>query len=183
MGAMKQVNENARTYGYFRWLSEMVHADELASSYYLLLKELHSIPFTYIIDRDVNRSADAKMLRREYFGNAPDIEGGLTSVLEVLIGIAQRCNDNDMEEQDDDRTADWFWEFIRNLNLDIFTDEMFYDWHGNYKVDKVVTLFLERKYDKHGKGGIFPLHHSRKNQRRVEIWYQMSSYLQEKYSY
>jgi hypothetical protein len=34
-----------------------------------------------------------------------------------------------------------------------------------------------RTYDRRGHGGLFPLQRSNRDQRRVEIWYQLSEYL------
>lgn len=183
MGAVKNLNDNVRTYGYFSWLCEIIEADYTEESYYILLKKLHSIPFTFKIYNDVNRVLDAKKLRHEYFGDSPDVEGGNVSVLEVLIGISERCSDASMEETDEDLTGRWFWELISNLDLAKYTDELYYEVHGNYEVNRIVGIFLDRKYDRNGSGGIFPLRESIKNQRKIEIWYQMNAYLQEKYQY
>lgn len=183
MGAMKTLSSNTRTLGYFRWLCDIVEADKTVEGYNFLLKDLHSIPFRYSIHRDVNRLSDAKDLRREFFGDLPDPEGGTVSVLELIIAIAQRCDDGSMDDSEDDQTAKWFWELINNLKLDVFTDEMYYELRGKYKILEIVNVFLDRKYKKNGEGGLFPLSQSVTNQRNVEIWYQMSAYLQEKYRY
>ena len=40
---------------------------------------------------------------------------------------------------------------------------------------------VERRYKRSGEGGLFPLKNAAKDQRKVEIWYQLSSYLLENY--
>lgn len=183
MGAVKSLSNNVRTYGYFRWMCDLIETTKTVNSYSFLLKKLHATPFVVIIDRDVDRVLDGKLLRNDYFGAAPSTESGRASVLEVLIGIAQRLNDMDMEEVNANRTAKWFWELINNLTLDKFTDDVWYEYDVVDDVEDILNTFIERKYLANGVGGLFPLKEPSKNQANVEIWYQMSEYLQEKYVY
>ena len=39
---------------------------------------------------------------------------------------------------------------------------------------------LLRRYDQSGNGGLFPLEMARLDQRKVQLWYQMNSYILEK---
>jgi hypothetical protein len=50
-------------------------------------------------------------------------------------------------------------------------------------VNQILTNLVERTYQKNGKGGLFPLKQPAKDQRRVEIWYQMAAYLNENYNF
>ena len=49
-----------------------------------------------------------------------------------------------------------------------------------FEMDEILNIWLERRYDEDGKGNIFPLKDPIKDQKTVEIWYQMQSYLLEK---
>ena len=44
-----------------------------------------------------------------------------------------------------------------------------------------VKKFLNREYDKDGTFGLFPLKNPKKDQRKVEIWYQMMAYIIENF--
>jgi hypothetical protein len=82
---------------------------------------------------------------------------------------------------DDLRMVDWFWMMLGNAELDGFTDEAFYALRGHILVDKILNRILDRTYKRDGIGGLFPLKHPKKDQRRVELWYQMNAYLVENY--
>jgi hypothetical protein len=76
-----------------------------------------------------------------------------------------------------DRSPEWFWVMISNLGLDRMDDENF----DLRYVDDVLNVFLNRTYFMNGTGGLFPLKIPKVNQRRVEIWYQMSAFIAENY--
>jgi hypothetical protein len=75
-----------------------------------------------------------------------------------------------------DCTDDRFFMMVDNLGLTNATDEHFSD---DIYEKVVVTLanFMDRKYEYNGKGGLFPLKFPRKDQRFVEIWYQLNAVL------
>jgi len=180
MGVFKNLSENARTYGYYSWLLDIIEIEMGVDDYYLLLKRLHQIPFVYVVDRDFNREEDARDLRDEYYRGSKEHEDGKTSVLEVLITLARHCSDQSMDGQS---VSKWFWEFMHNLDLDQYVDFNYYTVGANDKVDKTIDILLQRCYEKNCRGGLFPLKEPKMNQQRVELWYQMSAYLQEKYRY
>ena len=72
-----------------------------------------------------------------------------------------------------DRTGQWFWDMVRNLGLMNMTDDRFDEGH----VRKVIDIFLDRKYEPDGKGGLFKIRHCRRDLREVEIWCQLNWYL------
>lgn len=171
---------------YFHWLCEMVHIDQEERSYWLIAKDLHNRIFTPIIERDENRAMDGLELRdqfleNEWYSRGGEFENDECTVLEMLVALAQRM-DFEMNNADDDydRTAYWFWEMIDNLGLTDFDDESYIDLDGQTYVDKIIDDFVERNYDYNGAGGIFPLRYCDRDQRNVEIWYQMSAYLYER---
>ncbi len=55
------------------------------------------------------------------------------------------------------------------------------------KIDEIIDIWMYRRFDFNGFGGLFPLKWGRlrpgqrkKDQRKVEIWYQMQAYMIEK---
>jgi hypothetical protein len=71
------------------------------------------------------------------------------------------------------RTGQWFWTMINNLNLSSMSDERF---DGEY-VDEVISIFLNREYQEDGEGGLFTIEDCEYDMRTVEIWYQLCWYL------
>ena len=171
---------------YFNWLCDLIHADQIDRSYYILMKDLHKKEFTSIVEHDENRAYDGMELREEClkelgYPKYVTIDGPC-SVLEMLIGLARRMDfetSDPYEEEGHDRTTYWFWEMIENLGLTIFDDDSYVDMEGQIFVDSIVDRLVERRYEENGEGGIFPLRHTTEDQRDVEIWYQMHMYLAE----
>ena len=92
----------------------------------------------------------------------------------MIAGLALRCEENIMDDpQYGDRTGQWFWGMISNLGLGSMTD----DRYDRAYVDFVIDRFLNREYEPNGRGGLFTVEKSKKDLRRVEIWYQMCWYL------
>ena len=63
---------------------------------------------------------------------------------------------------------------MENLGFESYHDGSGYS--RNY-VTKRMRVVMDRLYDMHGNGGLFPLRKPSKDQRKVELWYQMSEYL------
>ena len=72
-----------------------------------------------------------------------------------------------------DRTGQWFWNMIVSLGLGSMTDDRFDDTY----VQDVLTKFLNREYERNGKGGLFTVEHCQCDMRSIEIWYQMCMFL------
>lgn len=47
------------------------------------------------------------------------------------------------------------------------------------KIDDTIETLMFRTYGPDGKGGFFPLSHPKEDQTKIEIWYQMSAYINE----
>lgn len=172
---------------YFQWLCEMVHSDGPSQSYGILLKTLHSIPFFALHERDLNRMDDGYRLRYEYqsFSGhriSEDLYEMKVSVLEVLIGLTNRIEDLMYDPDKGDQTLIWFWEMIDNLGFENFTDEAFgsRQWY-TFQVEDVIKKWLERRFQRNGKGSPFPLENWKYDQRKIELLYQMNDYLNERY--
>ena len=169
---------------YYKWLKYMIMGNK-NHKYNLLYKDLYSVKFRWLIDNDVNRAFDGSNLR-DRFCNFMNDEEYFTSneganLLEVLIGIALRCEWVIMDEVNNLDICYWFRLLLSNLELDLFTDNGYYDYGGKEKISIIVDRFMNRTYSKNGKGGLFPLKMTNTNQRKIEIWYQMNLYLVENY--
>lgn len=170
---------------YFQWLKDLVCVEE--NSYNLLLKTLHQIGFYYVLENDSNRLLDGKGMKL-IFSEEEDIpliyllnNPNGCSVLEMLIALARRWENEVMyDPQIPNRTAEWFWGFINNLGLGDFTDDNFHD-QATTHIEFIVNRFMDRDYKRSGEGGICPLKKFNKDQRKVEIWYQMHAYFSENY--
>lgn len=162
---------------YLPWLYAQV-ADvktrRSSKTYWRLFRQLFSTEFAWFVPNDDNRAEDGRELRYEWVtetGIQPDPEW-LTlgcSFLELLIGLSRR-----LAFEAEGEPSDWFWHLIDNLGLTGFND------HSKFteeEVDDRTSRVIWRTYDRNGNGGLFPLNKTRKDQRKVEIWYQLSEYL------
>lgn len=166
---------------YFNWLYSLVCPKGYpGSSYFFLLKALHRKEFYSLVPNDDNRGEDGKALRYQFeYSEIPWFKGPCT-MLEMLVALSDRLGQQFVDTQFDRPAHMWFWEMMENLGLKDFTDEQFVRSNGESIVDNILDTLLERTYDFHGNGGIFPLNCTDVDQRNVEIWYQMARYSLEK---
>ena len=170
---------------YFVWLYSQV-ADPTESSpirtFWSLTRQLHKKEFLWSVPNDDNRVEDGRDLRYE-FG---DIHGeelpnewlGLgCSMLEMLIGLARRL---EFEDEDGGDAYDWFWLLLRNAYLDDAVSDRRYSKTTERRVNEVLDRVIFRQYNRNGDGGLFPLHYPERDQRKVELWYQLSAYILER---
>lgn len=167
---------------YFEWLCGRVvslKAKNPSTTRWQLLHRLHSTPFAWYIPNDDNRAAHGTELRvewvREMHQEVPD-RAWLElpcSVLEMLVALADR-----LTFDAGGSAGPWFWKLVENLGLDKYTDDI-YEISIEEEVDEVLDRLINRTYERDGSGGLFPLRQDPRDQRKVEILYQMSSYLLE----
>ena len=170
---------------YYEWLISTAMGSK-NHDYDFLCKELFRVKFRWLIPNDVNREFEGKILRERFcdeFGI--EIKDSMfdesANLLEIFIGLALRCEWIVMDEVNNLDICYWFREFLHNLELDIFTNNEYRECGGDAKIGMILDRFMNRTYAKNGKGGLFPLKFDDKNQRKVEIWYQMNSYFVENY--
>lgn len=179
---------------YFEWLCDIIGANQEYKSYYILCGELHKYKFLVKIKRDENRANDAIALRTKYveknfifnddrIKNFPMKDIPEATIFEMLVALAMRMEDQLLDEEHNyDRTSEWFWMMIKNLGLDIYDDENYNQYDSNKIIFDTVTRLNERTYCKNGTGGLFPLVGKvSRDQRKLEIWYQMMSYLDQNF--
>ena len=132
--------------------------------YDLLCQALHSRNFEYIIDMDENRITDALEMRKE-FGEKSDKQ---CSVFEVLVALGNRCSSTMF-----DSSENIFDLMLNNMGLMKYTNSNF----DAKAVDRIINIFLDRKYGKDGKGGPFYIPGIEKDMRKAELWYQAMWYI------
>lgn len=163
---------------YFDWMCHIVGYRHFKK----LLKRLHEIEFDYTIPMDGNRAEDGIELRYRFgYENSYDqlmiaayLDDRPCSVLEMMIALAIRCEEDIMSNDDiGDQTRTWFWGMIESLGLDDETDKQYDEEH----VDRVIDRFLKREYSRNGRGGLFTINNCKQDMRTTEIWYQMCWYM------
>lgn len=173
--------ENRVVNDYFEWLVELVCGERYSKevSYKKLLQLLHSIEFTYFVPNDQNRAADGEDLRYRYVLEKCDPLSedfvlrtlyGPCSVLEMMIALALRCEENIMDDPSiGDRSGQWFWGMVKNLGLMSQIDTIF----DEDRVRDAISRFLSRDYEPDGRGGLFTVKNCPVDMRKIEIWTQM----------
>mgnify|MGYP000851237999 FL=1 len=166
---------------YFAWLYSKIDNFKVPNiTYFKLAQQLYEKEFVWFIPNDDNRNAEGMELRRVFLketGSAFPSRQWMemsSSMLELLIGISYR-----LSFIDDRPPHIWFWELIDNIDLTYAKDDI-YDRDVEVDVDETLDRIIWRLYDPDGSGGLFPLHHAFEDQRNIELWYQMSAYLNEK---
>lgn len=171
---------------YFKWLCDIVCKGRFPpnKSRRKLLMTLHDTEFIFSIPLDENREEDglnlrhrfAKQYRYENYDNTLLYLDRYCSVLEMMIALAVRAEEQIMDDPDiGDRTSQWFWGMIVNLGLGSMHDDNF----DRRLVDISIRRMLNRDYEPNGKGGLFTVRHRNEDMRDVEIWYQLCWYLNE----
>lgn len=167
---------------YFVWLYNQVGDSEIKNpsrTYWRMLKQLYTKEFVWIIPNDDNRIADGKDLRQEFADKAKLKNVDETwmrfgcSMLELIVALSRRLS---FEAEGEPR--DWFWHLIENIGLGGYNDNRLT--YMNEFVDDVLERLIWRMYDRSGRGGLFPLRDPQEDQRKVELWYQLSAYVLER---
>lgn len=167
---------------YFDWMYKLVCEGRYSKerTYRKLFTALHDIEFTYTIPNDSNRADDGKKLRRRFATTVRGYEKaeyqllGACSVLEMMIALALRCEEQIMDDPEyGNRTKQWFWQMITNLELGGLHDGNF-DIHY---VESTIARFLNRDYESDGRGGLFIVKNCEYDLRDMEIWNQLLRWL------
>ena len=166
---------------YLNWLYRQVAPVRLRTpsrTYWSLFRKLFTTEFVWFIPNDDNRVEDGRDLRYEFFdeerienADADWIDLGC-SFLEMLLSLSRRLS---FEGEGEPR--DWFWHLLENLDLAKYNDGRAFEIE---RVGDILERVTFRTYLPDGKGGLFPLQNTKEDQRKVEIWYQLSAYLLER---
>lgn len=184
--------EDAREikYQYFLWLCNRVKMNvhdftSPSPSFYHICSILYDTEFYSLVDFDENRENDGKKLRELFsdevkFDDYSEIDG-VCNVLEMLVALSYRWEDITYRAGEDN-TLKWFRIMLFNLGV-LRTDVEFEeDFDVVVKdVKQKLDVFLSRTYEYNGSSGLFPLKNPEKDQKTVEIWYQMCSFIGENF--
>lgn len=148
---------------------------------------LHKIPYRYINQMDSNRKEDGRNLRSRFLYEThkdPDSAWCAkepVSVFEVLVALAQRCEDVMRTPEYGDRTSKWFMYFLTNMKCP--TNDSAFDYSDKLTDDYIVervNIFLDAKYTKTGEGGgLYPIKDldPERDMRKEELYVQMNLWL------
>ena len=157
---------------YLTWLESLVDDGDHST----LIRYLHGQTFRWQFTLDENRAAGGINLRRTFsYENSIDIYDigtGPCSILEMLIGLADRMTEL--------IPGDIFYCFgllLNNLNLTQFDDNHFDERRVNY----ILNTWLDREYNSKGEGSLFPLKHYEGDCRNLDIWGQMNAWIAENF--
>lgn len=170
---------------YLRHLIWRCHLEKFRQ-YSRLFEVLHNTDFKWLIHRDQNRYEDGVELRDEYAGEMGSYSMEVAeaffdrncSVLEMMIALAIRVDDNIIGDPDEEHPEVFFMEMLKNLGLDRFKNNKF----NLQDVIDIIDRWLSREFDRDGFGSPFPVRYDHRDQRKIEIYDQMNSYIYEKYS-
>lgn len=167
---------------YLQWLYEQVAVPDYEDrdlTYWKVLNVLFKKEFVWTVENDENRIIDGKALRHQFLDAHdildvdPDwIELGC-SVLELMVGLSRRLE----FVADRGQAHYWFWVLMDNLGLSKYNDRRRLP---RRQIDEALTDLIFRNYEPSGLGGFFPLERPHRDQRRLELWYQMSDYILER---
>lgn len=180
---MEKVPDEGTVYDqYFEWLYGRVaslRAKNPEFTHWKLMRKLYSTPFEWYVPNDDNRAAHGVELRLTWMketGQRVQDRDWLEltcSMLELLIALADR-----LTFEAGGAAGPWFWKLVENLGLKEYTDDI-YEISIEEEVTEVLDRLINRTYERDGSGGLFPVSQDPRDQRKVEILYQMSSYLLE----
>ena len=161
---------------YIAWMRALVN---IQSPHYAIFFEVaFDLDFRYdenSVPGDKNRAMDGLLLRNRFESETsirlPDL--GECSVLEFLAALAVRMGEATYNGLEPDMTSEHFSNFLNALDISELSERD--------SVIRKLTNLIDRNYDRWGSGGgLFPLRKTAKDQRKLEIWYQMQAYLNEK---
>ena len=161
---------------YFRWLANTIDDAPGIRERRDLYIQLHNTVFLWspMVPNDRNllgHVASKRAQFEEYWLVAPALHERFynkpATVFEVLLTISDH-----MAFLVNGSAARCFRLLLANLELDCRSTRS--------EIDEKLVIFMERRYDNDGSGGgLFPLHAPDRNQRRVELWYQINAYILE----
>lgn len=161
-------------YEYYAWLKSQIHIPN-EKTYDELFERMHNVEFVWTVPNDDNRVQDALDLRSQFAnGHVNAMELGGATFLEVLVALSRRVA---FISGGIGEPPQWAWELMKNLRLHRAADPM--NKEKQDKVDHILHDVIWRTYREDGLGGFFPLQNPDRDQRQVEIWYQMNAYVNE----
>lgn len=165
---------------YFSWLVGLISDEYIRRNYQKLLWKLYATPYIWELDYDRNRAQDGVYLRTIFRSESGYIvdETIPCSLLEMFIALARRAENDIMYDPDiGDRSSQWFWIMMQNLGLDVYDDYHYFE----SEVDKIIDIFVHRRYGNTGNGGAFHMQSPIQDLRKNDLWWQMNAYLEQNF--
>lgn len=144
---------------------------------------LHDTTFVSYDEFDDNLVENGMNLRREFLENSRaglkfyEIYGGFEfecTILELLVYISVKIEDEIMtNDAFGERYSEWFWLMIDNLGLKSAKNS----YYSEEKVCQILENFIEKRYRRNGKGGLFVINSSKIDVKELDIWSQAMSFL------
>lgn len=164
---------------YYEWLLELAIAPTFR--YTRLCEELYSIRFYAMNESDQNRASDGLSLRWRfaYLNHIPQEEyeglktGHPCSVLEVMVAMAVRCEEEFLATREDYAIPHLFYQMLENIGIQTMDDL-------RYSASVVRTQIhktIERDYTPNGRGNFFYIPGYPGDLRTTELWLQMTAYV------
>lgn len=152
---------------YFELVNAMFHTE---------FKWANHPPF---VSMDDNRLADGLEVRWEFaerFEVPRHVMKNLAppSFIEVLLGLSRRLSFVAGGTQER-----WAWQLLVNLGLERMWDHL--SRSKTRTAFEAMEIVVNRSYLPNGDGGFFPLAWPDRDQREVELWYQLNAYAEEQH--
>lgn len=168
---------------YYEWLTGLIPG--WTERYSILIRHLYETPFRVTLLMDENRVGDGLSMRARFVWAAGlgSIERDILkrqrpcSVLEVMIGLAQRFEEEYMTQYTEDTINNWFSPMISSLGLQNYDDQHF----DLYGFDRIMQTFLDRAYFPDGRGSLFYIPGTKDDMKYTEIWKQMMFWYEHNY--
>jgi hypothetical protein len=171
------IDQSSLDHAYFEWLISQVRVHHGSQTYRELWWALYKKEFVATLPRDENRIRDGQDLLVEFFyehgldAKATNVGEGC-SFLELIIGLSRRAAFIGGGDP-----VGWAWTMIGHLGLHPMSDPLT---RVNHKsIDEKVDKVIRRTYRRDGLGGLFPLAYEDRDQRTIELWYQLNMYIEE----
>lgn len=169
------------TEDYRLWLESQIREEHTAvgKDFRQLVALMFEKEFVWLVPNDDNRAADGLDLRAEFCfqQNLPlhSLKNlGPASFLEVLIGLSRR-----LSFLARGTPRGWAWQLITNLELNKMHDPL--TRRKLKQANDILDACIWRTYGQDGQGGFFPLAWPQEDQTKIELWYQISAYIDEQH--
>lgn len=155
----------------------------------MLLFTLYNKDYYYDLNIPLDgcRGEDGLDIRRSYlehYGDgfeAIELELRTCSVLEWLLGMAIRCEEQIMrDDEEGNRTSLWFWSMLDNMDISSFTDDI-WNVQSRVVVNSIVDDILLRNFPSDGSGSPFPLRESCEDITKCDWWRALNLWLHENF--
>jgi len=173
------MTDSAIRHEYLGWLTLQVGGTQI-NDIHPLCNLLHQKGFVWFVANDDNRLSDGADLRVEFLYEKYDpsmiqvLRMTHISVLEVLVALSRR-----LEFQMNGEASRWAWVLLEHLGLDKYRGRL--TTTQREEIDDILDTLIWRHYEPNGQGGFFPLAWPDRDQRKIEIWYQMSDWIAEQH--